>query len=152
MDDAPLNLGIWIDCNDRFSKPCKPVHTEEQHILNAAIFQVIQHSQPELASLISAYGDTQEYPSAALPITMRRHGSVFVLTSRFLPSTLYFTIHHCHQRTDKRCCNRRRDNPRRVHAPVRNHIYRKVSTTKKKYSKSKMYTSCCLHPCRSFHL
>ena len=41
MDDTPLDLGIRIDRADRFLKSCKPVHTEEQHILYATVFQVI---------------------------------------------------------------------------------------------------------------
>lgn len=40
MDDAPLYLGIRINCAYRFLKTRK----QEQHILHAVVFQVIQHS------------------------------------------------------------------------------------------------------------
>lgn len=46
----------------------------------------------------------------------------------FLFSIFYFTVHHRHRRTHKRCRNRRGNNPRRVHTavllPVSDHIDR----------------------------
>ena len=52
MDHAPLNLGLWVDCLDRFLKAGKPVHTEKEDILYTTVFQVVEHPQPELAGLI----------------------------------------------------------------------------------------------------
>ena len=41
MDHAPLNLGLWVDCLDRFLKAGKPVHTEKEDILYTTVFQVV---------------------------------------------------------------------------------------------------------------
>ena len=65
MDDTPLNLCIGIDCIYCFLKSCKTIHAEEQHVLYAPIFQVIQHPQPELAGFIGPYSNAQDIFIAA---------------------------------------------------------------------------------------
>ncbi len=57
MDHAPPDLGLRVNCPDRLFEAGKPVHTEEQHILYPAVFQVVQHPKPELAGFICPYRD-----------------------------------------------------------------------------------------------
>lgn len=52
MDHAPLDLCLRVNRPDRLFEAWQPVHTEEQDILYPAVFQVIEHPEPELAGLV----------------------------------------------------------------------------------------------------
>ena len=58
MNDISLYLSIRINCTYGLLKSRKSIYTEKQYILYTAVFQVIEHPQPELTGLIGAHCDT----------------------------------------------------------------------------------------------
>lgn len=48
MDHVSLNLSLGLDCAGCFLKALKLVHTEEQHIFHASVFQIIEHPNQNL--------------------------------------------------------------------------------------------------------
>ena len=54
VDNALLNLSVWINRFDCLRKAGKAIHTGDQDILNAAVFQAVHYGKPELGTFIFA--------------------------------------------------------------------------------------------------
>ena len=59
MDDTALDLCLWENGLNCVFKSGATVYAEEQDILHATVFQVVEHSEPELTGLIRSYGNTE---------------------------------------------------------------------------------------------
>src|SRR5699024_10211663 len=59
MDYTALDLCLWENGLDCIFKSGEAVYAEKQHILHATVFQVVEHSEPELTGLIRSYGNTE---------------------------------------------------------------------------------------------
>jgi hypothetical protein len=51
MHDPGLHPGVWEDGLDRLGEALQPVDATDQDVLDAALFQLGQHLQPELGAL-----------------------------------------------------------------------------------------------------
>jgi hypothetical protein len=60
MDDAALLFGLRIGSGDRIFDPGETVGAEDQDILDAAILQSIQDTEPVCAALILSDLDRQD--------------------------------------------------------------------------------------------
>ena len=52
MDDTPLHLAVGIDRSDGLYETLQAVHTEQIDVQNSPAFEIIQHIQPEFATLM----------------------------------------------------------------------------------------------------
>lgn len=52
MDNTLLNLGLWVAGGNSLREARQVVYTGDEDILNTAVFQLIQHAQPEFGGLV----------------------------------------------------------------------------------------------------
>lgn len=52
MDDAQLDMGLREDAVYRMREALKTVHADYQDVLEATVFQLRQHTQPELCAFV----------------------------------------------------------------------------------------------------
>ena len=62
MDDTPLHLAVGIDRSDGLYETLQAVHTEQIDVQNSPACEIIQHIQPEFATLM-LYRPCQPHPS-----------------------------------------------------------------------------------------
>jgi len=69
MDDAGLHPGVGEDSLDRFREALELVDAADQHVLNAALLELLQHLQPELGALdgLEPEPKTSRSPSRLTP-------------------------------------------------------------------------------------
>ena len=60
MDDTSLDFWLRIDFLDSFFKARKSVYAEEKDIFYSTVFQVVKHSEPELASFFGTYCNAED--------------------------------------------------------------------------------------------
>lgn len=65
MNDALLNLGIWIDGRDGFRETSQAIHTGDQDIFDATVIQICQHRKP----VVSPFRHRYRPSSSFLPST-----------------------------------------------------------------------------------
>src|SRR5512134_3713279 len=61
MDDAGLHLGLRKDSGDRLRKALQAVDDGDQHVLDAAAFQLVHHPEPKLMVGALACGERERY-------------------------------------------------------------------------------------------
>ena len=59
VDDTALDLGLGEHGADGLPEVWQAIRTEEQHVLHAALLQVVQHPHPELRALAGPYRDAE---------------------------------------------------------------------------------------------
>src|SRR3954447_25582175 len=50
MHDAGLHYGAWKDGGDRLRKALQPVNDSDENVLDAAVLEFVDHTQPELGA------------------------------------------------------------------------------------------------------
>ncbi len=54
MDDALLDLGLRITGSNRLREAHQVVHTGDEDVLNTAVFEVVENTEPELRGFVLA--------------------------------------------------------------------------------------------------
>jgi hypothetical protein len=67
VHDASLDLRLWEDRVDGLREALQAVHHRDQHILDAAVFQLGHHAQPEFGALRLLDPDAQNLLGAIGP-------------------------------------------------------------------------------------
>src|SRR5512144_746739 len=67
MDDAGLHLGLRKDSGDRLRKALQAVDDGDQHVLDAAAFQLVHHPEPELRALRLLDPKSQDFLRSVRP-------------------------------------------------------------------------------------
>src|SRR3954452_17151297 len=64
VDDAGLYRGLREDSRDRLGEALQAVDDSDQHVLDAAVFQLVHDAQPELGALVLFEPQPQDFLAA----------------------------------------------------------------------------------------
>ena len=59
VNEATLDFGLGIHGSDGFRKACQAIHGENQHVVYAPVFELIEHAEPVLGGFALAKPDAE---------------------------------------------------------------------------------------------
>jgi len=76
VDDAGLHRGVWKHGQDRLGKPLQAVDDGEQHVLDAAVVELVHDAQPELCPFVLLEPEAEDFLGSVGPNAQRppHHG------------------------------------------------------------------------------
>lgn len=78
MQDAGLDLGLWIDRFDGLGEAAQAIDDSDEHVINAAIFELVKHLKLEFGALGLFDPEAQHFLAAVGAHPQRQvHGLVF---------------------------------------------------------------------------